>query len=140
MNQGEGNFFANLNKIKEEEENARKSIKFAEDKKKEEPLNKPASSVDDLLLSYYTPERNQIFIPRPARSLFQRRKDREAERFIRQFMEAGDYNEEQKEFLIRCLEKGDSLDFIREFASPKLSVEHMAWLRKIVGRRIRYGR
>ena len=36
MNQGEGNFFANLNKIKEEEENARKSIKFAEDKKKEE--------------------------------------------------------------------------------------------------------
>ena len=111
-----------------------------EDKKKEEPLNKPASSVDDLLLSYYTPERNQIFIPRPARSLFQRRKDREAERFIRQFMEAGDYNEEQKEFLIRCLEQGDSLDFIREFASPRLSVEHMAWLRKIVGRRIRYGR
>ena len=111
-----------------------------EDKKTEEPLNKPASSVDDLLLSYYTPERNQIFIPRPARSLFQRRKDREAERFIRQFMEAGDYNEEQKEFLIRCLEQGDSLDFIREFASPRLSVEHMAWLRKIVGRRIRYGR
>ena len=36
MNQGEGNFFANLNKIKEEEENARKSIKLAEDKKKEE--------------------------------------------------------------------------------------------------------
>lgn len=111
-----------------------------EDKKGEEPLDRSASTVDDLLLSYYTPERNQIFIPRPARSLFQRRKDREAERFIRQFMEAGDYNDEQKEFLIRCLEQGDSLDFIREFASPNLSVEHMAWLRKIVGRRIRYGR
>ena len=111
-----------------------------EDKKGEESLEGSVPPVDDLLLSFYTPEKNSIYIPRPARSLFQRRKDREAERFIRQFMEAGDYSEEQKEFLIRCLEQGDSLDFIREYASPKLSVEHMAWLRKIVGRRIRYGR
>ena len=111
-----------------------------EDKKGADPLDRAVSSADDLLLSFYTPEKASIYIPRPARSLFQRRKDREAERFIRQFMEAGDYSEEQKEFLIRCLEQGDSLDFIREFASPSLSVEHMAWLRKIIGRRLRYGR
>jgi len=36
MNQGEGNFITNLNKIKDEEENARKNIKLAEDKKKQE--------------------------------------------------------------------------------------------------------
>ena len=36
MNQGEGNFIINLNKIKEEEENARKNIKLAEDKRKQE--------------------------------------------------------------------------------------------------------
>ena len=36
MIQGEGNFIINLNKIKEEEENARKNIKLAEDKRKQE--------------------------------------------------------------------------------------------------------
>ena len=111
-----------------------------EDKKEADPLDRAASSADDLLLSFYTPEKASIYIPRPGRGFFLRRKEREAERFIRQFMEDGDYSEEQKEFLIRCLEQGDSLDFIREFASPSLSVEHMAWLRKIIGRRLRYGR
>lgn len=77
---------------------------------------------------------------RPKRRLFAGKREREAERFIRQFMEDGDYSEEQKEFLIRCLEQGDPLDLIREYASPRLSVEHMAWLRRIIGRRVRYGR
>lgn len=36
MNQREGNFLDNLKKIKDEEENARKSIKLAEDKRKQE--------------------------------------------------------------------------------------------------------
>ena len=76
----------------------------------------------------------------PKRRLFPWKKDRETEQFIRQFMENEDYTDEQKDFLIRCLEKGDSMEFIREYASPKLSVDHMAWLRKIVGGRIRYGR
>ena len=77
---------------------------------------------------------------RPRRRFFMWRGDRRAEQFIHQFMENGDYNDEQKDFLIRCLEQGDSIRFIQEYANPSLSVEQMAWLRKIAGRSIRYGR
>ena len=84
--------------------------------------------------------RDEYYPGHPKRRLFPWRKDRETERFIRQFMENEDYTDEQKDFLIRCLEQGDSIEFIREYASPSLSVEHMAWLRKIVRERMRYGR
>ena len=101
---------------------------------------KTAISMDDRLLSFALPERESLYPSRPGKGFFLRRKERSAEKFIRQFMEDSAYSEDQKEFLIRCLEQGDSLEFIREFASPSLSVEHMAWLRNIIGRRIFYGR
>lgn len=69
-----------------------------------------------------------------------RKKEKEAERFIRLFVENKDYSDEQKEFLIRCLEKGDPVDFICEYASPSLSVKQMAWFRTVVGRRMNDGR
>ncbi len=84
--------------------------------------------------------REDIYPVHPGRRFLARKKERETELFIRQFMENKEYSNEQKEFLIRCLEQGDSMKFIREFASPSLSVEHMAWLRKIIGGRMRYGR
>ena len=71
-------------------------------------------------------------------SLFQRR-DRSAEQFIREYMENDSYSEEQKDFLIRCLEQGDTVEFIRKYARPSLSVERMLWLRDLVGRRMMYG-
>ena len=63
------------------------------------------------------------------------KKEKEAERFIRLFVENKEYSDEQKEFLIRCLERGDSVDFICEYASASFSVEQMAWFRTVIGGR-----
>ena len=54
-------------------------------------------------------------------------------------MQNDSYSEEQKDFLIRCLEQGDTVEFIRKYARPSLSVERMLWLRDLVGRRMMYG-
>ena len=95
--------------------------------------NEPSISAVPLIRGDYYPVQ-------PRRRFFSRKKEGETERFIHQFMENDEYTNEQKDFLIRCLEQGDPIDFIQEYASPSLSVEHMAWLRKIVGGRLRYGR
>ena len=63
--------------------------------------------------------------------------ERLAEEFIRLYMENDDYNDEQRDYLIKCLEQGDTLDVIKEFASPNLSVAHMDWLRRITYKRMR---
>ena len=102
--------------------------------------DKQAVSLGDRRRSFDRLERGSHYSFRQGGGFFLWRRERSAEKFIRQFMEDSAYSEEQKEFLIRCLEQGDSLEFIKEFASPSLSVEHMAWLRNIIGRRIWYGR
>ncbi len=76
----------------------------------------------------------------PGARFFSRKKERESERFIRLFVENKEYSDEQKEFLIRCLERGDPVDFICEYASPSLSVKQLAWFRKVVGGRMNDGR
>ena len=63
--------------------------------------------------------------------------ERLAEEFIRLYMENDDYSDEQRDYLIKCLEQGDTLDVIKEFASPNLSVAHMDWLRRITYKRMR---
>ena len=66
------------------------------------------------------------------RHSFFNRADREANEFIRLYIENKDYNEDQKQYLIECLEQGDSLSVIRKFASPNLSVRYMDQLRRIL--------
>ena len=59
------------------------------------------------------------------------RGDREADEFIRLYIENREYSEDQKQFLIECLEQGDSLSMIRKFAIPGISVSYMDQLRQI---------
>lgn len=66
------------------------------------------------------------------RHSFFNRGDREADEFIRLYIENKDYSEEQKQYLIECLEQGDPLSVIRKFASPNLSVKYMDQLRRIL--------
>ncbi len=66
------------------------------------------------------------------RHSFFNRADREADEFIRLYIENKDYSEDQKQYLIECLEQGDSLSVIRKFASPNLSVKYMDQLRRIL--------
>ena len=63
---------------------------------------------------------------------FFNRAEREADEFIRLYIENKDYSEDQKQYLIECLEQGDSLSVIRKFASPNLSVKYMDQLRRIL--------
>ncbi len=62
---------------------------------------------------------------------FFNREDREAEKFIRLYMDNKEFNEAQKKYLIKCLEQGDSLSMIRKFAIPGISVSYMDQLRQI---------
>lgn len=61
------------------------------------------------------------------------RKDhaREEEQFIKTFLEGDKYNDAQKEFLIQCLEEGDSIKEMKTYASPDLMPTMMERLRKV---------
>ena len=64
-------------------------------------------------------------------SIFNKR-DREADEFIRLYIDNKDYSKAQKEFLIECLEQGDPLHVIKKFASPGLSVYYMNEMRRLI--------
>ena len=85
------------------------------------------------------PARLSFPVHRENRSFSFHRRDRTAEKFIREFMENDKYSEEQKDFLIRCLEQGDTVEFMKKYARPNLSIERMLWIRDLVGRRMFYG-
>ncbi|MBR0341634.1 MAG: hypothetical protein IJH64_05235 [Oscillospiraceae bacterium] len=62
---------------------------------------------------------------------FFNRKDREADKFIRLYMDNKEFSDAQKKYLIKCLEQGDSLTMIRKFAIPGISVSYMDQLRQV---------
>lgn len=68
---------------------------------------------------------------RGRRSIFNKG-DREADEFIRLYIDNKDYSKAQKEFLIECLEQGDPLHVIKKFASPGLSVYYMSEMRRLI--------
>lgn len=60
-----------------------------------------------------------------------RKRNEEAKKFISQYLEDEEMSDEQKEYLLSCMENGVTLREMEKFASPKLSVEQMERLRKI---------
>lgn len=81
-----------------------------------------------------SPEGDRPGSGKKRRALF-RKKDRTAEDFIRLYMKDPDLSPGQKEYLVRCLEEGDSLEEISVFAHRELSVELMELMRKILRKR-----
>lgn len=59
------------------------------------------------------------------------RREKEGRDFIEIFLNDKEYSQEQRDYLLRCLEEGDSVRDIRGFASPKLTVEMMQRLRSL---------
>ena len=55
--------------------------------------------------------------------------------FIRKYLENDAYDEEQREFLLHCLEEGDTAEEMEQYAIPALSVTMMERLRKLVKER-----
>ena len=69
------------------------------------------------------------------RAFFQKsRREKESREFIETFLGDKEYSQEQREYLLRCLEEGDSVRKIQQFASPKLTVEQMERMRKLSSR------
>lgn len=65
---------------------------------------------------------------------FRRSPEEEAQLFIKTVIEKDGYSEQQKEYLVSCLEEGDSPELIEKFASPSLSIEFMKRMRAIAKR------
>ena len=55
----------------------------------------------------------------------------EIARFREVYLDDSEYGEEQKEFLLSCLEEGLSFEELKRFASPALTVEQMGRLRRV---------
>ena len=55
--------------------------------------------------------------------------------FIRKYLENDAYDEDQREFLLHCLEEGDTAEEMEQYAIPALSVTMMERLRKLVKER-----
>ena len=62
------------------------------------------------------------------------RREKESREFIGTFLSDKEYSQEQREYLLRCLEEGDSVRKIQQFASPKLTVEQMERMRRLSSR------
>ncbi len=52
--------------------------------------------------------------------------------FIKRYLENDAYTKEQREFLIQCLEEGDTVKEMEQYAVPALSVDMMGRLRKLI--------
>ena len=59
------------------------------------------------------------------------RRKADADAFIAAYLENKEYSREQKEYLLQCLEEGDSLREIKAFASPGLTIPMMGRLRDL---------
>ena len=59
------------------------------------------------------------------------RRKADADAFIAAYLENKEYSREQKEYLLQCLEEGDSLREIKAFASPGLTIPMMERLRDL---------
>ena len=62
------------------------------------------------------------------------RREKESREFIATFLSDKDYSQELREYLLRCLEEGDSVRKIQQFASSKLTVEQMERMRRLNSR------
>lgn len=91
----------------------------------------PGTDTDQVRVFPYSKYGYSVKKARNRHGLFNRG-DREADEFIRLYIENKDYSEVQKQYLIECLEQGDPLSVIRKFASPGLSVKYMDQLRRIL--------
>lgn len=89
---------------------------------------KPEEKASDLD-EQETPRRNGF------REFFRKnRRKKESREFIEIFLSDKDYSQEQREYLLRCLEEGDSVREIQQFASSKLTVEQMERMRRMNSR------
>lgn len=73
--------------------------------------------------------RNKLFCRNKA--LQSKQKETELSAFISLYFDNPQYQNEQREYLLDCLERGDTLKEIQRFAAPGLSVGHMKRLRQI---------
>ena len=68
------------------------------------------------------------------KEIFRKSSDQEAQIFIKTVIERDGYTDEQKDYLVSCLEDGDSPDLIAKFASPNLSIDFMRRIRSVAKR------
>ena len=56
---------------------------------------------------------------------------KEMETFIKEVMDNSEFTEEQSDYLLTCLERGDKVEDVLYLAKPSLPVEHMERMRKM---------
>lgn len=59
------------------------------------------------------------------------KKSKEPDRFIETYLAGDTFNEAQKEFLIKCLEEGDTVEEMKTYASASLTPAMMQRLRQV---------
>lgn len=100
----------------EEKEEQKKTVQVREEKGKEEQ------------------EERSETIPKRRKRIWPFRRDL-SRIFIRKYLENDAYDEDQREFLLHCLEEGDTAEEMEQYAIPALSVAMMERLRKLVKER-----
>lgn len=63
--------------------------------------------------------------------LFRRKKESEIRKFIETYLQGTSFNEEQKEYLLQCLEEGMSVKAVEKFAIPGIDVSMMQRLKQL---------
>jgi len=59
------------------------------------------------------------------------KRSKEPDRFIETYLAGDTFNEAQKEFLIKCLEEGDTVEEMKTYASASLTPAMMQRLRQV---------
>ena len=63
--------------------------------------------------------------------LFKRKKESEIRKFIETYLQGTAFKEEQKEYLLRCLEEGMPIKAVEKFAIPGIDVSMMQRLKQL---------
>lgn len=127
------------NKDQDEPQKQKKSSRKEMQKEKEqievqseklEQLNEPVENEQCLIASKKTPRTSfEKFLDKP-NSIFSRYRKKRPGKYIEALVKEG-YSVEQIDFILDCMEAGDSIREIEEFASPKITVELMKKLRNM---------
>lgn len=88
---------------------------------------------DDGTMQEKTRHRIRGFWPadRIKETLFSYKKKAHTSQFVERYLKDGELSEEQKDYLLECLEEGVPLDVIEKIAVPGVSVETMERLRRL---------
>ena len=114
------------NALMEQRESYQNSLAAKEEliKERDEKIQSLVNEIEQNKKSWQTEKKTLLL-------QLEEKKSKEPDRFIETYLAGDTFNEAQKEFLIKCLEEGDTVEEMKTYASASLTPAMMQRLRQV---------